>query len=265
MTIDKLVKKAVHTLDVNSPTILTGIGVAGLITTVIFAIKDTIKATEVLHQEAEFKYEQWEENTGEHRSAYPTDPFTTEEIINLTWKCYIPTVGMGTLTIASIIFANKINLRRNAALASLYSIAESTLREYQTKVVEQIGEKKEEKIQGEIAQEHIDQHPVNDKTVVLTGNGNYLCFDDFSSRYFRSDIEALRRAENKFNKELLREGWLGINEFYDQIGLEPIELGDEFGWIAERSLLEMKFSTKMSKDTNEPCLVIGYTVTPIHI
>lgn len=252
-----------RTIDQNSPTILTSLGVGGLIATVAFAIRGTVKATDILQQEGHFRLEQYEKQTGE--VAYPDDMFTTQEIIELTWKEYIPTAVMGVTTIACMIGANHISLRRNAALVSLFTMTERTLREYQTKVVEQIGEKKEEKVREAIAQDRIDENPPSEKTIVLTGNGDYLCFDTFSSRYFRSDVEKLRRAENQFNKRLIRGEWLGINEFYDEIGLEPIELGDEFGWIAERSIMELKFTTKMAKDSNEPCLVMDYYVTPHHI
>lgn len=263
--IDKYSKDVGRALSKNSPTILTAFGVAGLISTVVMAVKGTIKAQDILYHEAEFKFQEYESQTGEDRSSYPDDVFTKEEIIQLTWKEYIPTAVMSGLTIACMIGSNHISLRRNAALLSLFTVTESALKEYQAKMAEEVGDKKAEKIRGEIAQDHIDAHPVNEKSIIFTGNGNYLCFDDFSKRYFRSDVEVLRRAQNLFNQRLLREGWLGINEFYYEIGLEPIELGDEFGWIAERNLLEMRFDTKMAKDSNEPCLVIGYTVTPHHI
>lgn len=254
------------TLSKNSPTILTAFGVAGLISTVVLAVKGTIRAQEILYQESTFRVKDWEDHAGEGRETYPADcVLSNEEIIKLTWKEYIPTAIMGGVTIACMIGSNHISLRRNAALVSVYTVTEKALREYQEKVVEQIGEKKEEKIRGEIAQDHLNQNPVNDKSIIFTGHGNYLCYDDFSKRYFRSDVEVIRRAENVFNQRLLREGWLGINEFYYELGLESIELGDEFGWIAERNLLEVKYDTKMAKDTNEPCLVIGYFVTPHHI
>lgn len=253
--ISKSAKSLGRSIDRNSPTILTALGVGGLITTVILAVKATPKALEALEYEKEFRSTEY----GEDRDLEPL------EVVETTWRFYIPTAAMGLVTIGCIIGSNHISLRRNAALASLFSITETTLREYQEKVKEQIGEKKEEKIREEIAQDRIDKNPKDEKTVILTGNGQYLCFDSFSSRYFRSDIESLRKAENQFNQKLLREGWLGINEFYYDIGLEPIELGDEFGWIAERSLLEMRFNTKMAKESSEPCLVIDYSVTPNHI
>lgn len=254
--IGKSAKQLGRSIDRNSPSILTAIAVAGVVSTVIMAVKATPKAMLAINEAEIFK--------GEHDNL-DFSPLTPMEMAEACWKLYLPTTIMGVTTIACIVGANHISLRRNAALVSLLSLAETAAKEYQAKVVEQIGEKKEEKIRGEIAQDHLDKNPQNEKTIILTGKGNYLCFDDFSKRYFRSDIEDLRRSANLFNQRLLKDGWLGINDFYDLIGLEPIELGDEFGWIAERSLLEMKFDTKMAKDTNEPCLVIGYVVTPNHI
>jgi hypothetical protein len=257
------VKQLGRSIDRNSPTILTALGVAGVVSTVIFAVKGTIKATRIINEAGAMRIDAYEEQAGE--VAYPDPLFTPEEVAKMVWREYIPTAIMGLTTITCIVSANHISLRRNAALVSLLSIAETAAREYQAKVVDQIGEKREEKIRSDIAQDHLDQNPASTKTIVFTGNGNYLCFDDFSKRYFRSDVEEIRRAVNQFNQHLLREGWLGINEFYDELGLEPIELGDEFGWIAERSILEISFNTKMAKETNEPCLVIAYTVSPAHI
>lgn len=248
----------------NSPTIFTGLGVAGLVATIAFAVKGTIKAQDVLYHEHKYRAEEWENETGEDPSTYPEE-FTTEEMVDLTWRFYIPTVAMAGVTIACMIASNSINLRRNAALAGLYSVAESALKEYQAKVVEEIGKGKEEKIKQKIAQDHLDRTEVTEKTVIITGNGDYLCFDDFSSRYFRSNIDEVRRAEIRFNQRLLRSGWLPINEFYDELRLDPIEMGDEFGWIAERELLEVRYDTKMAKATQEPCLVIRYSVSPHHI
>lgn len=246
-----------RSLSKNSPTILTVLGVAGVVSTAILAIKATPKAMEILEYEEKFR-------ASEINDVDYGRPIDFLDTVKLTWRVYTPTIGMGFATVCCIIGANNIHLRRNAALASLFSITETALREYQSKVVETIGEAKEEKIRGELAQERLDQKPVETSTVIMTGNGSYLCYDAFSGRYFRSDVEDLRRKENQFNQKLLREGWRCINEFYWDIGLDPIELGDEMGWIAERSLLDLKFTTKMGTN-NEPCLVMGYSVTPHHI
>lgn len=251
-------KQLGRTIDRNSPTILTALGVAGLLGTVILAVKATPKALEIIEAERQFRFD--EDQVSEY-----DDPIAPLDIVELTWKEYIPAGIMGAATIACMIGSNHISLRRNAALVSLLSLAETTLREYQAKVVETIGDKKAEKIESDLAQDRLDKQPAEEKTVIITGKGDYLCFDTFSSRYFRSNIDAIQKLENQFNQKLLREGWLNINELYYELGLDSIPLGDEFGWIAERNLMELKFHTKQAKDSGEPCLVVDYRVQPHHI
>lgn len=250
----KTTKTVGRWMDNNSPALLSAVAIVGVVSTVAMAIKATPKAMLVLETEERFRRE--EGNLPE---------INTLDKMELTWKIYLPSAVMGLITIGCIIGSNHISTRRNAALISLIGVAENVLREYQEKVVETIGENKEEKIHANIAQDQIDNHPVTESTIIMTGHGSYLCYDNFSKRYFRSEIEAIRRSANEFNRKLNIEGWLTINYLYDLLGLEPIELGDEYGWIAERALLDLKFNTRMAKDTDEPALVIDYMVKPYHI
>src|SRR5688500_9344646 len=122
--INKSVRQLGHSIGRNSPTILTAIAVAGLFTTIALAIKATPKAMDMIEKEERFRYEEYGEE----------DDLDVVDTVKTVWKAYIPTVGMAVLTTGCIIGANHINLRRNAALASLFTIAEKTLREYQEKV-----------------------------------------------------------------------------------------------------------------------------------
>ena len=79
--------------------------------------------------------------------------FSKVDIIKTTWKCYIPTTILGSVSIACIIASSSINAKRYAALGSLYSVAESSLKEYKDKVKETIGEKKEQAIERKIVRE----------------------------------------------------------------------------------------------------------------
>ena len=250
----------------NSPTILTAMGVAGLVSTVAYTIKGTIKAVDILHNEAEFKFEAWEKETGEHRSAYPDAVFTTQEVLMLTWRPYIPAAIMGVTTIACIVGSNHISSKRNAALVSLFTLAETTLKQYQEKVVETIGEKKEELIRGQIAQDKIDANPPEQKAIILTHHGSMLCYDALSGRYFYSDVETLRKAMNDFNARLMREMSMSLNEFYLDIGLDQIDMGAQTGWDIERSgPMDLYLGgAKVTKD-GQPCIVVEHRVLPINI
>lgn len=248
--IKQATKKVGNTLSKNSPTILTGLSVAGLLTTTVMAVKATPKALEMIQMEEDLR-------EGRNYSV----PMEKMDVVKLVWKNYIPTVIMGTVTIGCIIGANKINLRRNAALASVYSITEATLKEYQSKVVETIGVNKEKKIKDEIAKDKVQAKPVKPNELIITGNGETLCFDPLSGRYFKSDIETIRKSENLLNKELLNSDFVSLNDVYYEFGLDNTAMGDEIGWHIQDGMLEFEFSSQLSTD-GIPCLVISYKLTP---
>jgi hypothetical protein len=242
----KALDVAGNSLRINSPTILTGLGVAGLITTVVLAVKATPKALLLLKESDEYL-------------GYKTtsDPVTT---IKVAWRPYAPAIIMGGVTVGCMIGANTINLRRNAALASIYSLTEATLREYQSKVVETIGEKKEKKIKDDIAKDRIDKNPSLNKGIIYTGKGDTLCYDTLSGRYFKSDMEFLRKIQNDVNRDIINHMWLSLNELYSELGLKGIKIGDDIGWNTD-NLVEFEFSAQLS-DEGVPTMVIDYATKP---
>lgn len=242
-----LLKRAFNIVGSNSPTILSGLAVGGVFTSVILAIKATPTAIMLIDEE---KY-----------SRQSDQDLTYKDIIRLTWKLYIPTVLSSAATIGCIIASNSISLRRNAAIGALYSLSEISLKEYQDKIVELIGKTKEEKIRDDISQDHLLADPVNPSKIISTGNGSSLFYDALTGRYFRSDINTVRRLENEFNKELIDEMYKSLNDFYYLLDLPPTILGRDVGWDANRGLLDIHFTSKIATN-DEPCVVLEYKVLP---
>jgi len=231
-----------------SPTILTALGVTGVVSTVGLAIVGTTKAIPMIEKE---KYER--------QDPAPLPPL---DVVKLVWKCYIPTTAMGAATISCIIGANAISRGRNAALASLYLLTKDTMKEYQDKVVEMVGKNKELKIRDEIAGDRLKKNPVENNNVIITGAGDVLFYDSLSGRYFKSDMESIRKNVNDFNAELIDEMYKTLNDFYYILGLEPVEMGKDAGWVADRgSLLDINFSSKIATN-GVPCIVLDYKVYP---
>lgn len=220
-----------------SPNILTTFGVIGVISTAVLAARATPTAVYLI-----------EENE--------LEDFLDK--VKLTWHLYIPTFFSGVLTIASIIGANSILLKRNAALMALYSMTEGALNEYQQKVIEVIGEKKEAKLRDEIVQDKLDKNPIEAKEVIFIGEGKHLFFDSLSSRYFYSDIEKVRRIINDFNEELYSDMCKTVNDLYDMLGLEQTELGRRMGWDVENGQLRVHFNSKLATN-NVPCIVLEFS------
>lgn len=243
-SIQEVTKNAGIVIKKNSPAILTGASVAGLITTTVLAVKATPRALSILEAAEDESLEK----------------LTPLEMAKLTWKCYVPTTLMGVATIACMISAHSIQLRRNAALASAYSIAETALREYHEKVVETLGETKARSIKDKIAQEKIKKDPISNKEVIVTGKGDMLCYDALSGRYFKNNIENLRRIQNDFNRNLINEMYVSLNEVYYAMGLPGIGVGDDLGWNVD-TMIEFHFSAQLTED-GEPCIVVDYLVGP---
>lgn len=246
VNLSQIIRSFRGTLVKYSPEILTGLGIAGMATTVIMAVKATPRALKKIEDK---------------KIEVDDDKLKPLEFIQATWKCYIPAATTGVLSIGCIIAAQSVNVRRQAALATAYTLSESALREYQAKVVETIGEKKEQAVRDSIDKDRIDKNPVSERQIFITEKGNTLCYDPMSDRYFRSDIDRIRRAENEMNRRMINDMYVSLNDFYDEIGLKHNETGDKLGWNIDKGFMELRFSSQLAED-DTPCLVINYTLSP---
>ena len=99
------------------------------------------------------------------------------------------------------------------------------------------------------------------ETAYVTGTGMTLCYDVISGRYFKSDIEKIRQAVNNVNYRMKYEDYIAVNDFYEEIGLGPIQIGNELGWHIDDGYLDVCFSSKLTGD-GTPCLVLDYIAAP---
>lgn len=253
LNLSKVAKNMQHTLGKYSPQILTGIGVAGMITTVVLAVKATPKALELIEDKKE------ELDAGK---------LTVVDTVKTAWKPYVPAVVTGVLSTVCIIGGNAVGTRRTAALAAAYKISETALHEYKDAVVETIGEEKSKEIKEKVAQNKLDKNPVVEKQIIVTNKGTFLCYDSLSGRYFQSDIETIRKAQNDINDYLFSEDYASLNMFYDFLGLEHTRLGAELGWKIDSGTLQIEFDSTLASDKSQgiapgtPCLVLDYNVAP---
>lgn len=246
MAFDDLVQRAGKFAADNSPAILTAIGVTGALTTAYLTGKASFKAAELIADE-------------EARLDTGLKP---KEKVELVWRLYIPAAATGLLTVTCIIGANRIGTRRAAALATAMTISEKAFTEYKDKVVERLGKNKEQAVRDEIAQERVDRTPVSQtREVIIAGGGDVLCFDVFTGRYFKSDMETIKKAQNDVNYQIINNMYASVSDFYNRIGLPPTGYSDEVGWNSDK-LMELDISTTMSDD-GRPCISINFAAVPV--
>lgn len=234
----------------HGPEILTGLGIAGMITTTILAVRATPKALDLIEEKKE------------ELDIHPREKLPVSETVKATWKCYIPAAITGVSSVACLIGASSVNIRRNAALTAAYNLSATALSEYKEKVIETVGEKKEQAIRDKVAEERIKKDPVKQSTIIVSGNGTTRCFDTITKQRFTSDIETIRRIVNDLNQRMINgDDYISLNEFYYELGLDAVSIGDELGWNIGTGKIELDFSAQLDTD-GVPCIVIDYMVEP---
>lgn len=231
----------------NCPAILSGVGVIGTIATAVLAAKGGIVSGRKIEDIETERYHDKDASLG---------PLTTKEKLSWTWKNYIPAAGVGTLTVTSIVMAQRMNMKRAAGLAAAYMISEKKFGEYKDKVTETLGIKKEEAVRADIAQNTVNN---NTSTQVIIAGGNVLFYDTMSGRYFRSTMEKIKQAQNNLNAEILRAGCANLSEFYELIDLESTPLSNEVGWTSGNQV-QIAFTSTIHE--GEPCIVMDFSVSP---
>ena len=217
-----------------------------MITTTVMAVRATPKALILIE---------------ERKEEIGAEKLEAMDMVKTAWACYIPAAITGTLSVACLIGASSVNARRNAALATAYTLSESALKDYQGKVIEMFGEKKNEAVKDAVAKDKVEKNPVVTREVIITEKGNTLCYDAISGRYFKSDIEKIKKAECELNRQMLDDMYVSLNDFYYEIGLDSVKLGDELGWNVDSGYIDLSFSSQLASD-GTPCLVIDYSVAP---
>ena len=263
MNISSTIKTVKTIVTANSPVLLVGTAIAGVVTTGLLAAKGGYKARGIIDDERM------------RRVASPEPPFDTfleykktfdekvpeltlQEKVQLTWLCYAIPALTGTSTIAATIGVHTIHMKRHAAIAGLYAMATNKLDAYSDKAEEMLGAKKSQVLTNELAQKEVDKNPIIDNEVIITGHGAELCYDEWSGRYFLGSLAKIENAINEINRQLIDEGDANMNDFYDELGLGPIPIG-QYGWSGSK--ISGKFGSTTSSD-GRAAISIRFHETP---
>jgi Family of unknown function (DUF6353) len=242
----------------NATTILTAGGVVGTVTTAVLTGRAGYKAAEIIIAE-----KQKIAKTAEAANGVPVEEvhLAKTDVAKLVGVQFIPPVLTGTATIGAIVLANRMSAQKAAALAAAYGLAEKNLSEYKDKVQEKLTGPKATAIRDEIQQDRVNDNPPRNSQVIVIGSGEVLFYDAFSGRYFKSSVEAVRRAENAVHKEILQGNDASLRSFYDELDLPPVTMDEHLGWNINHPM-GIEISAVVTPE-EEPCLAIEFTELPI--
>ena len=203
-----------------SPTILSILAVFGVGATAVTAVMAKPKADE--------RVKRAEKEKGE--------PLTRLEKIKVAAPAYIPSAAIGFGTSACILAANVLNKRNQAMMTSAYALLHSNYIKYTNKVKELYGTEAHQKILDEVIS--AEDRYIYTCDWVSTKSLNFdpedehelLFYDMMSKRYFKSTPSRVLLAEYHLNRNFVLGMPCSKNDFYNFLGLDPVQYGDDIGW-----------------------------------
>lgn len=239
----------------HSPEILIAGGVTGVITSAVLACIATTKVgkyvgaakekIEVVHKKKESETENYtKKEIGRELTCIYLS--TGAKILGL----YAPAIILGGLSLTSIIASNNILKKRTAALAAAYATVDKSFKDYRSRVVERFGSEVDKELRYDIRKDKVTETVTDEETgkdkkvkkeVNKTGydgvsdfarifdakNPNYK-FDDDCNLFF------LRQVQRMFNDKLMVQGFVYLNDVYEELGYEKTMAGQVVGWVYDK-------------------------------
>lgn len=249
--------KFLKALGKKRPIILTGIGICGMVATAVMAYKSWPS----VHTAVDDKLEEVYEEEGDDRQ------LTKMEVGKIYAKTLWPTVTLGAVSMIMIILGHADQVKRTSAIATAYYLSESTLKEYQEKVIEEIGEKKEREIRDRLSCSKMTKVEPNDQTIVKSDGDEPWMFDSVVGCYFRMGYEKYRRHIAEANLDMYKRDYLSVADLYYKMSVRlpgGINEWTYLGWNPRDGDIEVYMTSAIHEIMGEmvPCMVIEYKVAP---
>jgi Family of unknown function (DUF6353) len=232
----------------NSPQVLFGVGVAGVVTSTVLACRATLKMDEVLEEaqekikKTEIVAENPEYEYTERDRKKDIKIIRVQTTIKIT-RLYAPAIIVGGLSIAALTRSHTMLNKRNAALTAAYGALSKGFDEYRGRVIEKYGEDQDRDFRYGTRKVEIEHpnDPTKTKKVTRVGLDEpsiYARFFDESSSSWSKEPEynlIFLKCQQNYSNDLLRaRGHVFLNEVYDMLGIPRSKAGSVVGWVLSK-------------------------------
>lgn len=235
-----------------SPEILVAVGVVGTVVSAVMACKATTKIDTILDETKE-QLDKIHEYAGNPDVAEKYNAEDAKKDTAIVYaqagvklaKLYAPAVGLGILSISSILASNNILRKRNMAISAALAAATQDFKDYRNRVIERFGKEVDHQLRYNIKAEEIEETVTDEKgkekkvkkniEVADPNASGYVKYFTRSNPYWEEDssyVEMfLRSQQNYANDKLKATGHLTLNDVYDMLGFHDSKAGMVVGWI----------------------------------
>ena len=221
------------------PTVLFISGIAGIFVSEVMAARDTLKAEKVL-------YDHTHEERDEVKPYFDESNTVKEnmedvcDIVKTTWKCYIPTMIVTSVTLGTLLASKKLTTRQIALLSSAVASTSGLVTRYRQEILDRTNPEILREIDNAVAEKEIvkAKSPVIGNPDIVTMNKELdlnegeevLFFDEFTKQKFYSTKLSLLGAKYYLNRNLAIGGGASLAMFYAFLGLSLPEEYMYAGW-----------------------------------
>lgn len=235
MNLKNMIKLAFDWVKHNPQVLITGLGIAASVATAITSGKAHAKAIA--------------NDNGESKNLL--------DFAKRNWMTYVPAALSLGVTIFAFASLHKVSYKRYQALAAAYSVSQLDLSELRSRMAEQVKVLKEGASEKD---KEVATKKLPESTMVIFGDEQVLCKDAITGRTFRSTPELLRKYCNNISEDLLNYGSCPLNDFYSQINLSQVGIGDELGWEGGKTI-EPQFRPVIL-ESGSPAIEVAITPAP---
>lgn len=218
MSFAKFKMKALHA----APGVFTAVSLVGLVATVV----TTIIATRKHEQDMD----DYEDRVYTNLSNADEKAYQVKSIV----KNYAVPAAIGVATGVSMVCAHKFSKKEFLTLAGYYATLTKSFSNYnknKDKYLDSlenfvgkdtVKKVREQFLKNEIKSKRIPKKDLDDE--------KKLFYDDFLGEFIEITENQLFNAAYEINYILAKNGSVSLNEYYNALGMKPIDAGDVFGW-----------------------------------
>ncbi|SFU32891.1 DUF6353 family protein [Butyrivibrio sp. INlla21] len=235
----------------HSPELLLAAGIISGAATIFFAAKGTLKAGEVIdaHKEKMDQiHEATEVATVEEYSAKDAQIDTVKTYVQTGAsfaKIYAPAIIFGAVSLTCILASHGIMRKRNVALAATLATVRTAFDEYRGRVVRDLGKEMDNHFLYDTVEEVVEKEITDpetgktkkkkEKVQVPTKTSIYSRFFDEANKNWEKDGYSnyffIKSQINYLQNNLIRDGYLFLNDVYKALGFPISQAGQTAGWI----------------------------------
>lgn len=250
-----------------SPAILAGLAVVGVISTAYCAWKAAPRYEEVLERHKE---DMKKVKKGDKEAERAVKKETAKDLVIILGPMII---SLGA-SIGMIIGSQRISARRITALSAAYTLSSDMVKDLNQQMKAEFGPKKTDQVKQKVMEKRVRESNDGDlptRTPAMCQSGLYWCRDYYTGQMFQTSSFIIGQAIVEASTEASRESYTTLKDFYYALqkhGSKEMEnifrspIGDQFGWLVDDisdGSLPISYTAVLADD-GSPILALEYEV-----